>query len=106
MPDEPAEKLEWNEENLSRVVSDLYKEAETDQALHDQLLADPFAVLNTRINVPDDYRGGVFSREKNKKATILYVPDYGVAREALPEGTREAEPPPDYEILCTVPTQW
>ena len=102
----PSDRLEWNEENLSKVIADLYAEAETDQALHDQLLADPFEVLDGRIIVPDDYRGGIFARERNKKTLALYVPETGRTRASLPEGTTDAVPQLDYEILCTLPTEW
>ena len=106
MPDNPAELLEWNEENLSKVTTDLYKEAETDQALRDQLMANPFQVLSSRINVPEGYSGGIFAREKGQPTMMLYVPSFGATRAVLPEGTTEAEPPPDYEIVCTMGTLW
>ena len=106
MPDAPSEPLEWNEENLTKVVADLYREAETNQELHGQLLANPFETLSSRIRVPDDYRGGIFAREKNLNVLMLHVPSYGATTEALPAGTTQAEPQQDFEILCTVYTQW
>ena len=102
----PSERPEWNEENLTKAIADLYREAETDEALHQRLMAEPFETLKSRINVPEEYRGGIFAREKGKKTMALYVPPFGAGGQALPEGTTEAEPQTDYEILCTVYPPW
>lgn len=102
----PSELPEWNEENLTKAISDLYREAQTDEALHRRLMTTPFEVLNSRINVPEEYRGGIFVREKGKKTMALYVPPFGAQNDALPEGTTEAEPQTDYEILCTMHPPW
>ncbi len=106
MPDAPPERLEWNEENLSQVVTGLYRQAETDQELHAQLMANPYDVLNTRIVVPPECAGGIFAREKNQKTLMLFVPPHGAAQRTLPAGTSEAEAPRDYELLCTTDTLW
>lgn len=106
MSDAPSERLEWNEENFAQVVADLYREAETDQALHERLLANPYEVLSGRITVPESYRGGMFAREKGQDIMMLYVPAFGVARAALPEGTSDSEAKPDFEPICTVETLW
>ncbi len=105
MPSDTPTLLEWSEENLSKAISDLYKDAESDPALHGRLLSDPFGALSSRINIPEEYRGGTFAREKNLKTILLYVPASGVKSEAMPEGTAE-EQQADYEITCTTITQW
>ena len=106
MPDAPSNLLEWNEENFASVVSAIYRDAETDQSLHDKLMSDPFAVLSTRINVPEDCRGGIFARTRNQQMIVLFVPSYGVARAEMPQGTTEAEEQPDFEVVCTTSTIW
>ena len=104
-PDSP-ERVEWNEENLSKVVAQLYREAESNEALHRQLMNDPYSVLNRRIEVPEGYQGGIFARERSQRAMVMYVPAYGAAREELPEGTTAIDQPPDYDIVCTVRPPW
>ena len=104
--DTPGELPEWNEENLDLVVSVLYREVETDQALHRRLMSNPFEVLSERIKVPEDFAGGIFTVEKGRQSMALYVPAFGTQSEALPEGTTEAEPQGDYDILCTTKPPW
>ena len=105
MPDaDPAERLEWNEENFSKVVADLYREAQSDQTLHSRLMTDPYQTLNSRIQVPEEFQGGVFAKSRSKPGITLHVPEYGeTIGEALPEGTSETEPKPLYEVTCTSP---
>ncbi len=102
----PSERLEWNEENLTKVIADLYREVETDEALHKRLMSHPFEVLSSRIDVSEEYRGGIFTREKGKKTMALYVPPFGTPSGVLPEGTAESEPQDNYEILCTIRPPW
>ncbi len=101
-----TERPEWNEENVTKVIADLYREAETDEDLHKRLMTHPFEVLSSRIDVPEGFRGGIFAREKGKKTMALYVPPFGTHNEVLPEGTAEAESQSNYEILCTVHPPW
>lgn len=106
MPNNPSERLEWNEENFAKVLAEIYREAETNEALRNQLLANPFETLNSRVKVPESYQGGIFAREKGQPNMMLHVPTFGVAREAMPEGTSDAEPQPDYLPICTSMTIW
>ena len=102
----PDERLDWNEENLTTVLADLYQAAEADEGLYQRLLSSPFDVLNERIEVPEAYRGGIFAREKGMKVMMLYPPARDVTRQALPEGTTEAEPQKDFDPICTEITIW
>ena len=106
MPNDPAQRLEWNEENFSKVIADLYREAASDPNLHRELLANPYELVNQRIIVPENYQGGILAREMNRDLIMLYVPPYEAAQETLPEGTTQAQPRPDYEPICTVFTEW
>ena len=98
--------LEWNEENLSTALTELYREIESNETLRRQFLTDPFTVLSGLIAVPEEYRGGLFAREKGKKVMMLYPPAIGATREVLPTGTTQAEVQPDYDPICTVITIW
>ena len=103
----PTNQLNWNEENLQRTVSDLYREVETDEGLRQRLLADPFEVLSSRIAIPESYRGGILLTEKSRDSMVLYVPAFGAQSSvALPEGTSEASTPKEYQILCTLDPEW
>ena len=103
----PTNQLNWNEENLQRVVSDLYNEVQTDDGLRQRLLADPFEVLSSRIAIPESYRGGILLTEKGRDSMVLYVPAPATQSSvALPEGTSEASPSKDYQILCTFDPEW
>ena len=107
MPNDPSVRLEWNEENFSRVLSNIYREAETNAVLRSQLLANPFEILTSRIDVPETYEDGIFAREKAKPIIMLYVPPAsGSAGEAMPQGTSDAVPQPDYAPICTTATIW
>lgn len=107
MPNEnPSERLEWSEENLSQVVAAIYQAAQTDQSLHARLLANPFEVLNSRIVVPDDYRAGIFARERGQETMMLWVSPFGVTKETLPDGTAAEGEKPEYERLCTMLPPW
>lgn len=102
----PSELPDWGEENVTKVIADLYREAQADEALHKRLMSHPFEVLNSRINVPEEFRGGIFARERGKETMALYVPAFGAQSETLPEGTTADEPQTDYDILCTVHPPW
>ncbi len=104
---DPINQLDWNEENLQRTVSDLYREAESDEGLRQRLLADPFGVLSSRIAIPESYRGGILLTEKGRDSIVLYVPAPTPQSSAtLPEGTSEVSPAKDYQILCTFDPEW
>ena len=103
MPTEDnIEQLEWSEENLSRVISEIYAKAVSDKTFHDELMADPYAVLNARIKVPDEYTGRVFAREAKKRMLILNVPPYVEQGESRTTALPEA----DYQIICTIFPPW
>ena len=102
--DNTGGKLEWTHDNLEQVISDVYSEAGTDQALHTRLMADPFAVLSSRIELPDEYQGKIIAKDQNAKILVLNVPAYGEARAAI-EGTTPAAPTPDY-LICTTEPEW
>lgn len=106
MPDESPALLDWNEDNLSNVLSELYQEVASNEDLRRELMANPFEVLRRRVNVPESYRGGIFVREKNQRAMVLHIPvsEGSASRESLPEGT--VADSPDYEIVCTTITEW
>ena len=108
MPEDnsPA-RLEWNEANLEQVLTDLYQEIETDDGLRQRLTTDPFEVLSRRIAIPENYRSGIFVAEKGQEIMALYLPARDAAsREALPEGTLEAVPQPNFQYLCTTVIPW
>lgn len=101
------ERLDWDETNLERVISDLYREIENDENLRQRLMSAPFEVLSERISVPESYRGRIFVSEKGQDAMMLYPPARNVAaREALPEGTSEAPAQQNFELLCTTILPW
>ena len=108
MPDNnPQELPEWNEANLEQVISNLYREIETDQGLRQRLMNEPFEALSSRIAIPESYRGGIFLSEKGRDAMMLYVPAAGAATtEALAEGTSEESPQKNYQVLCTPWIPW
>ena len=104
MLDAPSSALpEWNEENLTAVLGEIFQQMESDPSLLQQLLGDPFELLSTRIAIPDEYRGGIFARENGKKSLLIHVPTSRVAARELPEGTIDATLPPAFEPLCTLP---
>ncbi len=99
--------LDWNEENLERVVTDLYREIESNEGLRQRLLADPFEVLSSRIAIPESYRGGILLTPKGQDTMVFYVPPANAGRtEAAVEGTAEETPQKSYQMLCTVGTSW
>ena len=102
----PNELLEWNLENFTKVLADIYREIETDDALRQRLLSDAFSVLSERIAVSEEWRGGIFAREKGKKTLMLYPPAAGATRQALPEGTTEAQTQKDYDPICSSWPVW
>lgn len=103
----PSNQLEWNDENLERTISNLYREIESDEALRQRLLANPFEVLSERIAIPESYRGGILLTPKGQDTMVLYVPpaDAGGFRAAV-EGTSEETPQKGYQILCTIYPVW
>lgn len=104
MPDESSsDLLQWNEENLSMVLGEIFRQSEADPSVRRQLLDDPFELLKTRIAIPEDYRGGLFARENGKKSLLIHVPTSAVSARALPEGTVDATTPSAFEPLCSLP---
>jgi hypothetical protein len=104
MPNENAtEQLDWSEENLSRVVSEIYARAATDRGFYDQLMAQPYDVLNEKIKVPDHYKGHVYAKPKSSGAFIMHIP-FAAPGDVSP-ATSEI-PPADYQILCTPFPPW
>ena len=98
MPSEQTDQhLDWTEENLERVINQIYAQAASDKAFHDKLMADPYEVLNGRIKVPDEYGKRIFAREKNKKMLLLNVPAYETT--TVDPAVQAA---PNYEVICTV----
>ncbi len=105
--DNPTNPLDWNEENLERVVTDLYREIETDDGLRQRLLTDPFDALSSRIAIPESYRGGILLTPKGQDTMVLYVPAVNAGRtEAAVEGTSEETPQKTYQMLCTELPLW
>ena len=102
----PSTLPEWSEENLDSVLANIFREMESDDALRSQLMADPFGALCTRIQVPEEYRGGIFAKDKNRKGLMIYIPERGAERQALPAGTAEAETQPTFQVLCTSDPVW
>ena len=99
--------LDWNEENMERVVSDLYRETESDESLRQRLLTEPFEVLSSRIAIPESYRGGILLAQKGQDTMVLYVPATNAEHtEVAAEGTSEETPQKSYQMLCTVDPQW
>ena len=102
-----SEPVEWSEANLSKVISDIYSQAASDPAFYDRLMAQPYEVLNSKINVPDHYKGQVYARPKKSGAFIMNVPTPPAAEDAATASARTSEiPPADYQILCTSWPPW
>ena len=101
----PTNQLDWSEENMERVVSNLYREIEKDQGLRQRLLTDPFQVLSSRIAIPESYRGGILSAPKGRDTMVLYVPDENVGH-TVAAGTTEETPQKSYQMLCTDGPTW
>jgi hypothetical protein len=104
MPDqESPEQVDWSEENLSKVISDIYARAATDPAYYNQLMAQPYDVLNQKIKVPDHYKGHVYAKPKNSGAFIMHLPVSPPPDAAT--GSSEI-PPAEYQIICTSVPPW
>lgn len=103
----PTNQLEWSDENLERVISDLYREIESDEELRQRLLTEPFDVLSSKIAIPESYRGGILLAPKGQDTMVLYVPAVDARRpDAVVEGTTEEMPQKDYQVLCTEIPPW
>ena len=100
MPDEQGgELLEWNDQNLYAVISEIYTRAVQDQAFHDRLAASPEEVLGERIKIPDYFKGSFHARKKFTSMFILHLPAFVGAGTT---GTTEA-PAVEYQLICTTP---